>query len=306
MKTAEKKYTANNVGGLTDEEVGASRQKYGDNNLSRKKGKSFLAHFFSNLGDPVIKILLIALGVNLVFVFWGGDILETIGIGISVFLATLISTLSERGSEAAFRQLSDEYSRVVARVMRNGSVCEIPIEDIVVGDIVLVSAGEGIGADGYVISGKISVDQSAMTGESREVEKIPAKTDGRGPNEKNTALRGCSVLAGEAMIKVFAVGDSTFLGQISKEVQTDTRESPLKIRLAVLSKQISRLGYLAAIFIGFAYLFNNFVIDSGANPALIMMKLKDAHYLFENFLHAFMLSLTVIVVAVPDRCAAYN
>ena len=286
--------------GLNDSAVAVSRQAHGDNNLSRKKEKSFIRAFFANLGDPVIRILLIALGVNLIFVFQGGDILETVGIGISVFLATLISTLSERGSEAAFRQLSEECANTTAKVYRNGILRELPIGEIVVGDRVLVSAGDGIPADGYVVSGRIGVDQSAMTGESREVEKLPIGDTNTGPNSKSAALRGCSVLSGKAELEIFSVGDSTFLGKISQEVQTDTRESPLKIRLGVLAKQISRIGYVAAFLIAAAYLFNNFIIEGAWNTEQIFEKLKDTPYLLENLLHAFMLGLTVIVVAVPE------
>ena len=300
MKTVDRTEERRKYAGLTEEEARASAEKNGRNIMSKQKKKGFLAHFFSNLNDPVIRILLIALGVNLLFVFWGGDILETVGIGISVFLATLISTLSERGSEAAFDRLSEECGKADVRVIRDGKMRLLPVSEVVVGDTVLVGAGEGIPADGYVVDGSIGVDQSAMTGESREVEKRPSAISGKGPNEKNTALRGCSVLSGEAALRIFAVGDSTFLGQISKEVQEDTRESPLKLRLSVLAKQISRLGYIAAVLVALACLFNDFVIDSGGNLDLIMMKLRDIPYLLENLLHAFMLGLTVIVVAVPE------
>lgn len=300
MKTIDKDLQKGKYKGLTQKEAELSAERFGKNIMSKQKKKSFMAHFLSNLNDPVIRILLMALMVNLVFVFFGGDIFETVGIGISVFLATLISTASERGSQAAFERLSEECGRVMARVIRDGEIRSIPAEEVVVGDILIVGAGEGIAADGYVLGGCIGVDQSPMTGESREVEKLPSRSAGRGPNEKNTALRGCSVLFGEAIVEVFAVGDSTFLGQISREVQTDTRDSPLKVRLSVLSKQISRLGYVAAALVAVAYLFNSFVIGSGWQTALILMKLRDAPYLLENLLHAFMLGLTVIVVAVPE------
>ncbi len=300
MKLGEMKRVENKPLGLTDKEVERSRAEHGSNALSQKKQKSFFSAFLSNLGDPVIRILLVALAVNSVFVFWGGDILETVGIGISVFLATLISTLSERGSEAAFRRLSEECSSGKVKVYRNGSLCEADLAEIVVGDRVLVAAGDGIPADGYVVKGKIGVDQSAMTGENRKIEKQPSTDRSISPEAKSTALRGCSVLSGECEIEIFAVGDETFLGKISREVQTDTRESPLKVRLGVLAKQISRLGYVAAVLIAIAYLFNNFVIDSGGNIELIKMKLADLPYLGQSLLHAFMLALTVIVVAVPE------
>ena len=102
--------------GLSEREVEFSREKYGKNSLSVRPTRSFISHFFSNLGDPVIKILLAALAVNLVFVFRGGDIAETVGIAISVFLAAFISTLSERGGESAFKRLSEKCAAEQVRV----------------------------------------------------------------------------------------------------------------------------------------------------------------------------------------------
>ena len=286
--------------GLTEEEVLASREQHGSNTLTAQKGRSFLCHFFSNLGDPIIRILLCALGVNLIVVFRGGDWMETVGIAVSVFLAALISTLSERGSEAAFRRLSEECDRSTVRVRRDGRVRELPSEELVVGDRVFVGAGEQIPADGFVVSGSLRVDQSAMTGENREVEKEKGRDRTPDPSAKNAVFRGCPVLSGEAELELFAVGDRTFLGQISKEVQIETRQSPLKLRLTKLAKQISRLGYFAAFLVAFAYLFNTFLIDSGFQWQLVAMKCKDLPYLLHHLLHAFMLGLTVIVVAVPE------
>ena len=300
MITKEKTYSAYQKKGLTDAEAERSRKEWGSNEFSKRKRKSFMSIFLSNLADPVTRILLVALVVDAIFVFWGGDIIETVGIGVSVFLAALISTLSERGGEAAFEKLGEELGTARARVIRGGSVKKIPVEQVVVGDTVLLEAGEGIPADGFVVRGRIGVDQSAMTGENREVEKFPSNKRDKSPSAENTALRGCSVLSGECEMEVYAVGDATFLGDISGQVQSDTRESPLKLRLTKLAKQISILGYIAAAFVGGAYLFNNLVIDSGFNTALIIMKLSNAPYLLQNLLRAFMLALTVIVVAVPE------
>ena len=286
--------------GLSAAEVLRSREEHGANILSQTKKRGFLAHFFSNLGDPVIRILLGALVVNLFFVFRGGDVLETVGIAVSVFLATFISTVSERGSEAAFSRLSELYGQRSFRVRRDGTVCEVSIDEIVVGDVILVGAGEQIPADAYVISGQFSVDQSSMTGENREIEKKPSADRARTPSAKSAVFRGSTVLSGEGELCVFAVGDATFLGQISEEVQMDKRESPLKVRLGKLAKQISRLGYGAAILVALAYLFNTLVIDSSFHMPLILLKLRDSAYVLQTLLHAFMLGLTVIVVAVPE------
>ena len=286
--------------GLSDLQVEESRKQNGSNVLKIKKPKSFFRYFLENLNDPVIRILLVALGVNLIFVFKGGDIAETVGIAVSVFLAAFISALSEHGGENAFRRLSGECNKQKYRVRRNGEITEIPIEDIVVGDRVLIGAGDKLPADGYIIKGRLTVDQSAITGESKEISKAPSAERVPSPHGSSTVLRGCTVLSGDAEMEIFAVGDSSFLGKISIEVQTDTRESPLKLRLSKLAKQISFLGYIAALLVALAFLFNTLIINSGFNGELIMLKLTDVPFLLEKLLHAFMLGLTVIVVAVPD------
>lgn len=286
--------------GLSEQEARESRQKYGNNTFSQRKAQSFLRCFLGNLGDPIIKILLVALTVNLFIVFRGGDIIETVGIGISIFLSAFISTLSERGSEAAFRRLDEECSHSSFKVYRDGDIRLLPIEEIVVGDVVKLCAGEQIPADAFVISGSFKVDQSMITGESREIEKLCSRDKTKTPSSKSAVFRGCTVISGEGEIEVFSVGGESFLGKISDEVKMDTRESPLKLRLSKLARQISRLGYIAAVLIALTYLFNTLVIDSGFSAPLIMRKVKDFRYLFEHLLHAFMLGLTVIVMAVPE------
>ncbi len=295
-----KEERSNRRGGLSAAEVLASRQKHGENVLPMQKSKSFLAAFFENLGDPIIKILLVALGVNLILVFRGGDIIETLGIGISVFLATFISTLSERGSEEAFRKLSMEFSHSPARVRRDGKICQIDCTEIVVGDVLLLSGGEQIPADAFVLSGRFKVDQAMLTGESREVEKLCSSDRTRTPSSRSALFRGCTLLYGEGEAEVFAVGSDTLIGKISDEVRTPRTQSPLKQRLTKLAGQISRLGYIAAVLIALTYAVNVFVVDSGFNSRVIWAKLCDFPFLFEHLLHAFMLGLTVIVMAVPE------
>ena len=286
--------------GLYDADVERSAREHGRNVFSNRKPKSFLRCFLENLGDPVIKILLAALAVNIFLAFRGNDIIETIGIAVSIFLSTLISTLSERGSEAAFRRLDAECSTASYRVYRNGGLREISIEELVVGDVLKIGAGEQIPADAFITHGNIKVDQSMLTGESREISKAYSMDKTKTPSSKSAVFRGCPVLSGEAEIEIFAVGEETFLGKISDEVKLDTRESPLKVRLSKLARQISVLGYIAAFLIAFAYLFNILVIDSGFEWQIILQRVKNTHYIIEKLLHAFMLGLTVIVMAVPE------
>lgn len=289
-----------NVRGLSAREVLESRKIHGENKLSKQKRKSIFRRFLENLGDPVIRILLCALGVNILFLFKKADWFETFGIAAAVFLAAFISTLSEYGSEAAFDRLYAESSIQKCRVIREGGILELSVSELVVGDIVMLSAGEGIPADGHIISGHIGVDQSAMTGESREVAKF-YKVGGDGsPSDPNMLFCGTVVLSGECEFIVSAVGDSTALGGISREIQTDTRISPLKLRLEKLAKTISYIGYAASGMVAAAYLVNTFLINSRFDTAIILQKLTDWKFLLESCIHALTLGLTVIVVAVPE------
>jgi len=103
--------------GLTRAQVEAARAAHGENKLTQKKSRGFWRQFVGNLGDPVIRILLCALGVNLLFLFQGGDWVETVGVAVSVFLATLISTLSEYSSEAAFDCAANSMKKIAEGIV---------------------------------------------------------------------------------------------------------------------------------------------------------------------------------------------
>ena len=295
--------------GLSPEEVEAARAGYGRNVFTKRRKKSFWRVFFGNLGDPVIKVLLFALALHLVLLFRNGDFVETVGIAVSILLATLISTLSEYKSETAFARLGEncggERCRVRRRLSDATTVTEIDVADVVVGDIVLLGAGERIPADGLLTAGKVTVDQSPLTGESHEVEKRackypPKRGEKMTPAEEHGAFAGCTVLSGEAELRVTAVGDSTYLGGISGELQGEGTDSPLKRRLSVLARQISLVGYVAAAVCAIAFVCHQLIPDTGWSNALILAKLKNWPAMAEILLHALTLGLTVVVVAVPE------
>ena len=292
--------TAGSYRGLTTKEAEASRRQNGDNRLTQRRRVGFFRRFVSNLNDPVIRVLLLALGLNLLFMFRRADWLESVGIALSVLLATTISTLSQMGSERAFDRLREDGRRTVCRALRDGQVCELPLEDVVVGDVLLLGAGDHVPADGEIIEGELTLDQSALTGESREVTKRAGGQDLDEPGDEVSLYRGCAVLTGQAKMVVRRVGDQSVLGGISREVQEETRESPLQLRLSRLAGQISVLGYVAAALVAVAFLFHAWVLDSGFQPDVIRIKLHDVSYLISTLLEALMLALTVIVVAVPE------
>lgn len=293
--------------GLSSEDVHQSRALHGENVFTKKKRKGFLSKYLESFSDPIIRILLITLGVNVLLMFQTKNFYETIGIAIAVFLATFVSTLSEYGSESAFIKLQKEAENLKCRVMRGGETREIAITEVVVGDIVLLSAGEKIPADGILLSGAIAVDQSAINGESKEANKMPSetKTDGT-PNAVNTLFRGTSIQSGEGMMQVTSVGDQTLYGHLARELQTDVIDSPMKARLAVLAKQISRLGYTAAVLIAFADLFNAIVMDNRYASDLILAELRNIPVMAQNLMHSLLLAISVVVVAVPDGLSPYN
>ena len=262
--------------GLSAEEVERSRDEHGSNVLERAKQKSFIRKFFENLGDPIIKILLLALTIEVVFTLGNCNFFEVGGIIIAILISTTVSTVSEFGSEKAFMRMSEESSSSFSKVMRNGEMCEIPSSEIVVGDIVSVSAGEKIQADGCIVSGEISVDQSALNGESRDVIKRRGKPCANWElSAPSLVFHGSTVTSGTAFIEVGRVGKSTFYGGVARDVQVETRESPLRLRLAELAKQISRIGYLMAAFVALSYLFFALIVDNGFSSEKILRDITD-------------------------------
>ena len=295
--------------GLNSDEVIASRKEHGSNKMTKKKGKSFFRLFFENMGDPVIRVLLISLAVNIAFTFQNIDWFETGGIAIAVLLATTISTFSEYSSHSAFEKINAN-TKQTCRVWRNGELTTVNSDEVVVGDIIFISAGEKISADGVLVSGALSLDQSAMTGESKEVTKTPYKINNfspdriqqneLSPDSKSSCLRGCLVSSGEGEMLVCKVGDDSFLGGIVGELQNETRDTPLKIRLSKLAKQISVLGYGAATIIALLSLFSAIFIESDFVREVIMHKISNPTFIITELIHSITLGLTVVIMAVPE------
>ncbi len=276
--------------GLTDHEVETARKKHGTNEITMGKRESFMRHLLSTLGDPIIKILLIALAVKTLFLFQDFDWYETVGIVIAIFLASFISTISEYGSEKAFDKLQADASKIKSRVKRNDKIAEIDINDIVVGDIVKLETGDQIPADGKLINGHLMVNESNLNGEMKEIEK----------KDGSAVYRSTVVYSGEGLMEVEKVGDATFYGALAKEVNEKKPISPLKIRLTHLAKQISKMGYIGAALVTVSYLFSVLVLDNNFDIALIKETVTNFPLMFGYILHALTLSVTIIVVAVPE------
>ncbi len=283
--------------GLTEEEVEKSRRENGNNEIVEGAGTSFFTKFKESLGDPIIRILLIALGIRVLFLMQDFDWYETVGIVIAIFVASFISTISEYGSEKSFAKLQQEASKIKCRVKRNGKLEEIKVEDVVVGDIVLLSAGDKIPADGILMKGNISVDESSLNGEAKEVYKEPQKNI---LEDKNKLYRGTVVYSKEGVMLVTNVGSRTMYGKLALELTENTGDSPLKLRLAQLAKTISRIGYVGAILVSLSYLFSTIVIQNGFVFSKIVTDITNFRLMLGHVLYALTLCVTVIVVAVPE------
>lgn len=284
--------------GLTDKEVLSNKNKYGSNAITNTKKNSFISLLIESLGDPIIRILLIALGIKTIFLIKDFDWYETVGIVIAIFLASFISSISEYGSEKAFEKLQEESSKIKCRVRRNGQVVEINVDDVVVGDIVLLEAGERIPADGILVEGEISVDESTLNGESKEKYKYPNHNNIN--DDHNAVYRGTVVYSKEAIMLVTKVGNETVYGKIAAELQEKQPESPLKIRLRKLAEIISKFGYIGAALVSISYLFSVIFIDNGFNMTKVIETVTNFHVMFGHILYAMTLSVTIIVVAVPE------
>lgn len=267
-----------NIKGLTYEEVNESRKKYGTNKITNKKKNTILNMIIESLNDPIVKILLIALGIKVLLIFNRTDLYETIGIAIAIFLSSFISVISEYGSEKAFDKLNEENNSIDVKVIRNYKKEIINIEEVVVGDYLILEQGDKVPADSIIIDGELYIDESLLTGESKEKYK----------SINDNIYMGSTITENIAIAKVINIGDETFYGKIASDIQQDTNESPLKIKLRDLAKTISKLGYIGAILVFVSYFLNAVIIPG--NYTNIM----------EHLLYALTLSVAVVVMAVPE------
>ena len=288
-----------NKNGLTSDEVIKNRKKYGNNSLTKKNNDTFFKLLLETLSDPIIKILLIALGIKTIFLIKDFDWYETVGIVIAIMVASLISSISEYGSMRAFNKLTEETSLIKVRAKRDNKVIEIPINDVVYNDIILLGEGDKVPADGIIVSGTIAVDESMLDGEAKEKYK-KACIDINKIEDENKVYMSSVVYNGSALMLVTQVGDNTIYGKLAQELQEKEEPSPLKLRLTELAKNISRIGYVASFLVAFSFLFNKIFILNEFNISMILSTLTNYKIMFSYILEAMTLCVTIIVVAVPE------
>lgn len=296
------------ISGLNDDQVKKSLEQFGSNRLSELETEGFWDKLRGNFGDPMIKILCVALFINIVFTFLGQTHwYESAGIAIAVILATFVATFSEYRNENAFQKLQEEASQIQCKVYRNGDIIEIPIDDIVVDDCILLQSGDKIPADGILVDGSLKVDQSVLNGESKEALKTVMPKD---YIEQQAAMdflnpyklfRGTVVCSGNAVLNVTTIGDKSVYGQIASELQSDEeRDSPLKAKLTKLADSISLFGYIGGVAIAVALLFQRIVVHNGFDMDRILLYCSNWMTLVNDLVHAVILAVIIIVMAVPE------
>jgi Ca2+-transporting ATPase len=363
--------------GLSGDEVGLSRERFGANRLTPLPREPVWKKFLEKFDDSIIKILLaasllkivvdlfeastttgiIALAVVVVTLIgaliakvrdWIPSIMfglaivlvsvsiaighpsyEGLAVMVAVALATGVSFLSEYRSDKEFEKLNAQKDTVRVKVERDGAVRTISLEDVVVGDLVILEMGDEIPADGRIVrANELMLDQSLMTGESEPVRKMPGREDdiSDGPDQHGCVYRGTQVVDGVGSMVVTNAGDDTMIGQIARrlsgepdeaeeqpEASADTREArvqqkltiskaatPLQQKLEVLAGLISKVGYIAAVAIFLALLIRGLWVGDirwpGPGEDAAAVHLATVKSLLEYFVYM----VIIIVVAVPE------
>lgn len=282
--------------GLKPEQVEKSRSTYGTNSFVRQSHESLAKRIWDASTEPMLVMLIFAaiitLAVNITRYFTGGEynFLECVGIFAAIALSVVITIITEGKSAKAFEALNKINEDTLIKVIRNGEPQLITQKEIVVGDIIMIETGDKIVADGRLFSSNdLSVDESALTGES-----LPVKKDAEFVCQKSTPVAeranmlysGCFVSAGNGQMLVTGVGNDTEFGQIAQELSSiEKTATPLQEKLDKLGKQITVLGASAAAIV-FAIEVLQFVMNGQLN--------------LDTVSDAFITSIVLIVAAVPE------
>ena len=270
--------------GISSDLVEVLRQQYGANVMTPPAREPLWKQYLEKFDDPIIRILLLAVGISaVVAVIKGAGLTDTIGIIAAVFLSTGIAFFNEYRSSREFDILNARRDEMAVRVIRDGRPREIQARDIVVGDLVLLEAGNAVPADAYVSSSdELTVDESAFTGESE-----PVKREAR-----DRVLKGTYVTAGKGQVIVSAVGDQAEMGLIAASLGIDhATETPLEQKLRDLAGVISTFGYVMAVLI-----CTSLFIRGIFTGEITGFNLDSAN----NLLRYFMLAVVIVVAAVPE------
>lgn len=276
--------TITGVSGLPSGRVGEMRERFGGNAMTPPVREPVWKQYLGKYQDPVIRILLVAVAISaLVSLIQGSGLLDSVGIILAVLLATGIAFFNEYRSSREFEVLNAHRDDVAIKIIRDGQPVSVPSRDIVVGDRVLLEAGDAIPADGWVQnSDSLYSDESAFTGETEPV----LKADG------DPVLKGAFVTSGKGEMISAAVGDSAQMGTIAASLGIDhATKTPLEQKLESLAHIISTFGYVMAFLISATLFIRGILVGevTGFNLETV-----------NHVLHYIMLAVVIVVAAVPE------
>ena len=300
--------------GLTDAQVLESRRKYGTNILTPPEKDPLWKQFLEKFGDPLIIILMIAgvlsIGISCYEYYGLGQkkevFFEPVGIFVAILLATGLAFYFELQADKEFTILNQVNDDEPVEVIRNGNVTQIPRKDVVVGDIVILSTGKEIAADGELIEAvQLHIDESTLTGEPVCGKSVnEADFDENATYPTNHVMKGTKVMEGHGMFRVLSVGDKTEQGKVFEAAQIDDSvKTPLNEQLEKLSKIITRASYVfaALIILGrvLVYCLN---INISWSPFDVVFSVNSIEIVpfMAYILQTLMIAVTLIVVAVPE------
>ncbi|WP_449016081.1 calcium-translocating P-type ATPase, PMCA-type [Prevotella sp.] len=288
------------INGLNNQEVLASRQKYGENLLTPPAKEPMWKRFITKFEDPLIIILLVAGILSIAISFYeyyglheGTEVFfEPVGIFIAILLATGMAFFFEEKANKAFSVLNQVNDDEPVEVIRNGNTTQITKREVVVGDVVRLNTGSEVPADGTLLQAiSLNIDESSLTGEPichKSTHEADFDKDATFPT--NYVLRGTKVMEGHGLFRVEKIGDNTENGKVFVASQIDNSvKTPLTEQLERLGKLITWASYTIAALILIARIimfFSNFSFDW-------------VHFL-QYLLDSIMICVTLIVVAVPE------
>ncbi|MGL5383886.1 MAG: cation-translocating P-type ATPase [Culicoidibacterales bacterium] len=296
--------------GLDEKQVAAQREKYGKNIIVEAEPETFWQKIIGALGDPMIRILIFIVIIFTTMKLLGhGDWSEIIGVSLAIVIFLLASVRTEMASDNEYRKLKDKIEKEKCKVYRHGKVVLIEMEEVVVGDYVLLQSGDKIPADGVLISGGISVDNASLNGETEECQKKPHPSgEALQPDQWQPAVsgdmfvdthslfKGAVTVADSGVMLVTKVGMSTVMGEMAADMASDEVDSPLKVKLTALAGKISMFGYIGAVVIGLA-LMSQIIVGAGG---LTTYFATDWITIVQDVLNVLMLAVVIVVMAVPE------
>lgn len=286
--------------GLTAAEAASRLEKNGKNKLAEGKKETLIHKFFSQLADPMIIILIIAAVISAVTASISNEgYADVFIIMFVVILNAVLGVVQESKAEKAIEALQ-EIAAATSKVIRDGKLIDVKSEDIVVGDVVVLEAGDSVPADCRIISSaSMKIEEAALTGESVPVNKIAEEIDPLGSDDiplgdrKNMCYMGSNVVYGHGKAVVVATGMDTEMGKIADALEkAEDGDTPLQIKLNQLSKILSILVLGICVFI-FAFDIIRSIISGGVDTIT-----------FNSVLDTFMVAVSLAVAAIPEGLAA--